>query len=77
MGGCGFEFFKFFIAINGFIAALGFWTATDGSPAAVDRAWLFEVLPSTVQDAYVGFTLANMIWVSDNPCLFRCQHQEA
>ena len=61
MGDCG---FKFFIAIGVFIVALCFGTAPDGYPAAVHRAWLFDMLPFTVQDVYVGFTLANMIWVS-------------
>ena len=80
MGHCGFQFFKFFkslIAISVFIAALGFGTASDGSPAAALRALLFDMLPLMVQDAYVGFTLANMIWVSYNPCLFHWHHEEA
>ena len=55
--------FKFWITITVSYLALLFSMAPDGYPAAAHRAWLFDMLPSTVQDAYVGFTLANMIWV--------------
>ena len=59
MGDCG-----FFIAIGVSVVALCIGKTPDGYPAAVYKAWLFDMLPFIVQDAYVGFTLANIIWVS-------------
>ena len=70
------RYVKAYIATNVFIYALGMWTAPDGYPAARHRARLFDMLPFLVQDAYTEFILANMIWVSKNPCLFCCYYQE-
>ena len=60
----GLRGFKFIIALGVFIVVLCILVAPDGYPAAVHRAWLFDLLPYAVQDAYFGCTLANMIWVS-------------
>ena len=60
---------KYFIAVVVGIAVFNVWKAPDGSPAAEHRAYLFNVLPNLIKDAYLALTLANMSWVSQNPHL--------
>ena len=61
MGNCGSQYF---VVVIVFIAALNVWKAPDGYPAAEHRAWLFNMLPEPMQDAYFAATLANMSSVS-------------
>ncbi|KAF6233523.1 hypothetical protein HO173_008254 [Letharia columbiana] len=54
---------KYFIAVVVCIAAF-IWKAPDGSPAAEHRAYLFNMAPRPIKDAYLAPTLANMSWLA-------------